>query len=119
MAKNPTWVRSLSEVLGYQTTKITRKSARTGNPYEVDVIPRLEVVVMGAPEEQVKDDGRKTYRYSIFDMAKNLEYKVSCPQFLKISGLKQVILTNLTGGALSNGRGWYKADAIAFANVKK
>lgn len=119
MAKNPTWVKSLSEVLGYQTTKITRKSARTGNQYEVDVIPKLEVVGMGAPEEVLRDDGRKVYRYSIFDMSKNLEYKVTCPNLLKINGLKQVILTNLCGGALQNGRGWYKADAIAFANVKK
>lgn len=119
MAKNPSWVRSLSEVLGYQTTTINRKSERTGNIYQVDVIPRLEAVAMGAPEEQIRDDGRKTYRYSIFDMSKNLEYKVSCPQFLKISGLKQVILVNLCGGALQNGRGWYKADSIAFANVKK
>ena len=117
MAKNPSWNKSLSEVLGYQTQKVTRKSARTGNAYEVDVIPRLELIDMGEPEAITKDDGSKTYRYSVFDMSKNLEYQVSCTQYLKIAGVKQVILTNLTGGALNNGRGWYKADSIQL--VKK
>ena len=117
MAKNPSWNKSLSEVLGYQTQKVTRKSARTGNAYEVDVIPRLELIVMGEPEAITKDDGSKTYRYYVFDMSKNLEYQVSCTQYLKIAGVKQVILTNLTGGALNNGRGWYKADSIQL--VKK
>lgn len=119
MAKNPTWNKSLSEVLGYQTQKVTRKSPRTGNAYEVDVIPRIELVAMGEPETITKDDGSKTYRYSVFDMSKNLEYQVSCKQYLKIAGVKQVIFENLSGGALSNGRGWYKADSIQFANVKK
>lgn len=118
MAQTPIWTRNLSEVLGYQTQKVTRKSDRTGNSYQTDVIPRIELVCMGAPEEVTKEDGRKAYRYSVFDMKKNLEYKVSCPNALQISGVKQVILTNLTGGALSSGRGWYKADSISFA-VKK
>lgn len=118
MAQTPVWTRKLSEVLGYQTQVVTRKSEKTGNSYQTDVIPRLEVVCMGAPEEILKDDGRKTYRYSVFDMAKNLEYRVSCPNLLKINGVKQVILVNLTGGALSNGHGWYKADSIQLA-VKK
>ena len=118
MAKTPTWIKPLSEVLGYQTTQITKKSARTGNTYQVDTIPTIEVVAMGAAEK-IEKDGKVSYRYSIFDMKKNLEYKVSCPQFLKISGLKQVILQNLTGGALQNGRGWYKAASIQFANIKK
>ena len=118
MAKTPIWTRSLNEVLGYPTDKINRKSERTGNIYQTEVIPRVEVIVMGAPQEVTKDDGRKSYRYSIFDMKKDLEYSVSCPNLLSVSGVKQVILTNLTGGALQNGRGWYKADSIAFA-VKK
>lgn len=119
MAKTPTWIKPLSEVLGYQTENVTRKSARTGNAYQIDVIPRLELIVMGAPQEITKDDGRKSYRYSVFDMKKDLEYSVSCPNLLSISGVKQVVFVNLTGGALSNGRGWYKADSVQFANVKK
>ncbi len=119
MAKNPTWVRSLSEVLGYQTQRVTRKSLKTGNTYETDVIPRVELLVMGEPETVLKDDGQKTYRYSVFDMKKDLEYKVSCAQYLKTTGVKQVIFSGLTGGALSNGRGWFKADSVVFANVKK
>lgn len=117
MAKTPTWIKPLSEVLGYQTENVTRKSARTGNAYQIDVIPRLELICMGAPEEVVKD-GKKSYRYSVFDMGKNLEYSVTCPNYVKIAGVKQVILTNLHGGALASGRGWYKADSIAIA-VKK
>lgn len=118
MAQTPIWTRKLMEVLGYPTQTVTRKSERTGNTYQTDVIPSVELVCMGAPEEVTKDDGRKSYRYSVFDMKKNLEYKVSCPNALQISGVKQVILTNLTGGALSSGRGWYKADSIALAPRK-
>lgn len=117
MAKTPIWTKSLAEVLGYQTQKLMKKSARTGNTYEVDVIPRIELLCMGEPEV-VEKDNQKTYRYSVFDMKKNLEYKVSCQQYLKIAGVKQVIFGNLYGGSLSSGRGWYKADSIQLA-VKK
>lgn len=118
MAKNPNWLRSLSEVLGYQTQVLTKKSDRTGNAYQVDVIPTLEVIAMGEPEK-VEKDGKISYRYSVFDMKKDLQYQVTCPNMLKITGVKQVILRNLYGGALSSGRGWYKADSIAFVNIKK
>lgn len=118
MAKTPIWTRNLSEVLGYQTKKITKKSAKTGNAYETDAIPRLELISMGEPQETIRDDGSKSYRYSVFDMKHDLEFNVSCPNKLNITGVKQVILTNLVGGALSNGHGWYKADSIALA-VKK
>lgn len=118
MAQTPIWTRNLSEVLGYQTQKVTRKSDRTGNSYQTDVIPRIELVCMGAPEEVVKKDAPTTYRYTIFDMKKNFTYSVKCPNLLQINGAKQVILTNLTGGALSSGRGWYKADSIALAPRK-
>ena len=101
MAKVPNWNRKLSEVLGYQTQTVVKKSEKTGNTYSAEVIPRIELVCMGAPEEVVKKDAPTAYRYTMFD-----------------SGAKQVILTNLTGGALSNGRGWYKADSIALAPRK-
>ena len=116
MAKDPIWTRNLSEVLGYQTQTIQKKSERTGNLYTTEIIPKLEVVAVGEPEE-VEKEGVKHYRYSVYDMKKGLEYKVSCPNFVKIGGVKQVLLTKLTGGALSNGRGWYKADRIEL--VKK
>lgn len=111
MAKSPMWLRSLSEVLGYQTQTVVKKSARTGNSYNADVIPRLELVCMGEPEK-IEKDGATSYRYSLFDMKKNLEYKATCPNLIKIGGVKSVVLVNLTGGALSSGRGWYKADRI-------
>lgn len=118
MAKVPNWNRKLSEVLGYQTQTVVKKSEKTGNTYNAEVIPRIELVCMGAPEEVVKKDAPTAYRYTMFDMKKNLTYSVKCPNLLQISGAKQVILTNLTGGALSNGRGWYKADSIALAPRK-
>ncbi|WP_270749200.1 hypothetical protein [Lactobacillus amylovorus] len=118
MAKTPMWNRTLSEVLGYETQKVDKKSERTGNVYQADVIPNIELVVMGAPVEVLRDNGQKTYRYSVFDMKKDLEYQVTCSVFLNISGVRQVIFKNLTGGALANGRGWYKADSVALA-VKK
>lgn len=118
MAKVPNWNRKLSEVLGYQTQTVVKKSEKTGNTYSAEVIPRIELVCMGAPEEVVKKDAPTAYRYTMFDMKKNLTYSVKCPNLVQISGAKQVILTNLTGGALSNGRGWYKADSIALAPRK-
>ena len=50
MAKTPMWVKPLSEVLGYQTQTIVKKSIRTGNTYEVAEIPQIEAVCMCAPE---------------------------------------------------------------------
>lgn len=117
MAKTPVWTRTIGEVLGYKTQTVQKKSERTGNLYTTEVIPRLEVVAIGEPET-VEKDGVKHFRYSVYDMAKGLEYKVSCPNLLQINGVKQVILTNLIGGALSSGRGWYKAEAIALAPRK-
>ena len=49
-------------------------------------------------------------------MKKDLQYQVTCPNFLKVSGVKQVVLRHVIGGALNNGYGWYKADSIAFLN---
>lgn len=118
MAKEPIWTKSLGEVLGYQTQTVQKKSERTGNLYTTEVIPRLEVVAVGEPET-VEKDGVKHFRYSVYDMAKGLEYKVSCPNLVKIGGVKQVILTGLTGGALSSGRGWYKADSVQVAAKRK
>ena len=118
MAKQPSWLRPLSEVLGHSTTTIMRKSARTGNNYNADVIPSIELVSMGAPQV-VEKSGVKSYRYSVFDMAKDLEYQVTCPNLLQISGVKQVVFTNLTGGALNNGNGWYKADRVELAKKRK
>lgn len=118
MAKTPNWNRRLAEVLGYPTQTVTRKSERTGNTYQTDVIPSVELVCMGAPEEVVKKDAPTAYRYTMFDMKKNLTYSVKCPNLVQINGAKQVSLTNLTGGALSSGRGWYKADSIALAPRK-
>ena len=115
MAKTPMWVKPLSEVLGYQTQTIVKKSIRTGNTYEVAEIPQIEAVCMGAPEAVIKN-GQKNYKYSIFDMKKDLQYQVTCPNFLKVSGVKQVVLRHVIGGALNNGYGWYKADSIAFLN---
>lgn len=116
--KEPQWTRKLSEVLGYQTQIITKKSQKTGNSYETEAIPRLELVVTGDPEEITRENG-KAYRYSVFDVKKNLGYKITCPNFVKIGGMKQCIFTNIIGGALSNGKGWYKADSVTLAVASK
>lgn len=116
--KEPVWTRTLSQVLGYQTQTITKKSAKTGNTYETEAIPRLELVVTGDPET-ITREGHTSYRYAVFDVKKNLGYKITCSQYVKIGGMKQCIFTNIVGGALSNGKGWYKADSVALAVANK
>ena len=116
--KEPQWTRTLSEVLGYQTQTITKKSLKTGNTYQTEAISQLELVVTGDPET-INRDSHTSYRYSVFDVKKNLGYKITCPQYVKIGGMKQCIFTNIIGGALSNGKGWYKADSVALAVAKK
>lgn len=116
--QEPQWTRTLSQVLGYQTQVITKKSEKSGNSYETEAIPRIELIVTGDPEK-IERDNRVTYRYSVFDMKKNLGYKITCPNYIKIVGVKQCIFVNLIGGALSNGKGWYKADSVALAVASK
>lgn len=116
--QEPIWTRKLSEVLGYQTQIITKKSQKTGNSYEVEAIPRIELVVTGDPET-INRDSHTSYRYAVFDVKKNLGYRITCPQYVKIGGMKQCIFTNLVGGALSSGKGWYKADSITLAIANK
>lgn len=116
--QEPQWTRTLSQVLGYQTQTITKKSEKSGNSYETEAIPRIELIVTGDPEK-IERDNRVTYRYSVFDMKKNLGYKITCPNYIKIVGVKQCIFVNLIGGALSNGKGWYKADSVTLAVANK
>lgn len=116
--KEPIWTRTLEQVLGYPTQVITKKSEKTGNTYETEAISKLELVVMGDPETITRDN-HTSYRYSVFDMKKNMGYKISCPNYVKIGGMKQCIFVNLVGGALSNGKGWYKADSVALAVTSK
>ena len=112
--KEPQWTRTLSEVLGYQTQTITKKSLKTGNTYQTEAISQLELVVTGDPEK-IERDNRVSYRYSDIDMKKNMGYKITSKNFVKICGMKHCILTKNVGGALSNGKGWYKADSVALA----
>lgn len=116
--QEPQWTRTLSQVLGYQTQTITKKSEKTGNTYETEAIPRLELVVTGDPEA-ITREGHTSYRYAVFDVKKNLGYKITCPNYIKIGGVKQCIFVNLIGGALTNGKGWYKADSITLAVASK
>lgn len=116
--QEPIWTRKLSEVLGYSTQIITKKSRKTGNSYETEAIPRIELIVTGDPE-QITKDNKKAFRYSVFDMKNNLGYKITCPNYIKVNGVKQCIFTNLVGGALSNGKGWYKADSVALVVANK
>ena len=117
MAKIPTWNRTLSEVLNHPTKQIVKKSMRTGNTYTTDAIEQLELVCMGSPEG-IDKDGQKSYRYSVYDMANDLEYSINCPNLVKVTGVKQLIFRNVVGGALSSGRGWYKADKVQLTAKK-
>lgn len=118
MAKIPNWNRTLSEVLGHPTTTIVRKSERTGNAYNAEVIPELELVSMGTPQT-VDKNGTTAYRYSVFDLKQDLEYSITCPNLIQVNGVKQLVFNNLTGGALSSGKGWYKADSVRLAQTRK
>ncbi len=45
---NPSWKRTLEEVLKHKTQATIMSSEKTGNKYTVDVIPVLQVVSTGS-----------------------------------------------------------------------
>lgn len=60
----PNWNRTLSEVLKHPTKEIKLISEKTGNEYECEVIPILDVASTGNVEQT--NDGK--YKYSIVDV---------------------------------------------------
>ncbi|MEW4353800.1 hypothetical protein AB1I63_02715 [Streptococcus pneumoniae] len=104
----PTWNRTLSEVLQQNTVRKTFTSEKTGNEYETDVIEKLEVVSTGSVEEV---DGK--YSYSVVDTVHQLEYTIKTQNEIEVFFGAELIFSNVTGGMTNNGRGWYKADSVS------
>lgn len=104
----PVWTRSLSEVLKHNTKSVELVSERTGKTYTTDIIEKLGVYAIGAPE--ALEDGK--YRYSVIDRDNNLEYKIKAPNKVNSKFGDVLVVLNLRGGALNNGKGWYSADKV-------
>lgn len=104
----PTWNRTLSEVLQQNTVRKTFTSEKTGNEYETDVIEKLEVVSTGSVEEI---DGK--YSYSVVDTVHQLEYSIKTMKKLEVFFGAELVFADVTGGMTNNGRGWYKAEDVA------
>lgn len=103
------WVRSLSEVLGYPTEQIKMVSERTGNDYEVDIIPTLRVVAVSACE----DAGDGKWRYSVVDATKDLEYTIKVPEKVEARFGTILEFKKVRGGATSSGYGWLAAESVS------
>lgn len=108
MAK-PNWKKELSEVLLQKTSSLTLVSEKTGNEYTINVVPILKVLSIGTCEQT--DDGK--YRYSIVDVAHNLEYVIKAPNFVEVAFGQVLQFKNVRGGETSNGNGWYSAESVS------
>ena len=108
MAK-PIWIPTLAQVLKRPTTKVERISQKTGNAYSTDVIEHAVFILAGMPEI-----GEGFVKYPIADTKNGLEYsiKVEGSSLQDVTFGQQLIFKNITGGALSNGNGWYKAEGV-------
>lgn len=117
--KKLSYVKSTEEAFNMKTVEKQYKSARTGNTYTAQVIPRLEAVCLGEPTKTEKND-KITYKYEVYLMSKNLGFEVSCPNLIQISGMKKVILENVQGGPIpgSSTAVWVKADRIGLVTTK-
>lgn len=106
MAK-PNWNPTIEEVLKRPTVKLSKISQKTGKEYVAEVIEQAIFVLAGSPE--IHDDFVK---YPIADINKNLEYtiKVENKVLDNLNFGQKIIFKNVTGGSLSNGSAWYKAD---------
>ncbi len=112
-SKELSWVRSLSEVTGYQTTQ-KQLLSKAGKPYTTDVIPKVELICMGSPEAVADENGQVTkYSYLLFDSKHNRQWTVKAPQKLEITGVKMVVCYDVRGGALANRTsGWMACGRI-------
>lgn len=109
MAK-PLWTPTLAQVLKRQTKQIKRISPKTGNEYTADVIEQAVFILAGTPEV-----GEGFVKYPIADTAHGLEYSIKVESSTPLQDVKfaqQLVFKNITGGALSNGNGWYKAEGV-------
>lgn len=107
MAKT-SWIRTLAEVLQQETKQLELVSNRTGTSYTTDIVPELTVFSTGSIEKT--SDGQ--FKYSIVDVAHNLEYTIKTPNQVNVSFGLSLRFINVRGGATANGVGWYAADAV-------
>lgn len=111
----PNWNIALSDVLKHPTQQITKISNKTGKEYQTEAISELNVILVGTPEEVLKDNIVSTI-YPIHDPKAKLEYQI------KVLGKNKnlvfgshVLLKNVVGGSTNSG-GWYQADSIEDTN---
>lgn len=105
----PNWSLTLCEVLKHATQVATYTSEKTGNKYQVEVIPVLTVLSTGSIEETHD----KKYKYSIVDSANNLEYAIKSPNKINVRFGSILEFKNVRGGTTGNGTGWYAADSVS------
>lgn len=103
----PIWSKTLSEVLKHDSEEVMLISEKTGNEYKTEVIKNLRVFSIGSVVEQ---DGK--YKYSVVDTENELEYTIKAPNKIEVKFGMILEFTNVRGGALSNGYGWYSADSV-------
>lgn len=108
MAK-PVWTPTLAQVLKRPTKQIKRISPKTGNEYTADVIEHAVFILAGMPEI-----GEGFVKYPIADTKNGLEYsiKVEGASLQDIPFGQYLVFKNITGGAISSGNGWYKAESV-------
>ncbi|HEL1566209.1 TPA: hypothetical protein TXI81_001763 [Streptococcus suis] len=104
----PNWTRTLAEVLLHKTQVANFFSEKTGNEYQTEVIPILEVISIGVIEET----SDKKYKYSIVDVPNNLEYSIKTPNKINVRFGSLLQFKNVRGGTTNNGAGWYVADSV-------
>lgn len=108
MAK-PVWTQTLAQVLKRPTKQIERISPKTGNAYLTDVVESAVFILAGMPEIS-----EGFVKYPIADTKNGLEYsiKVEGASLQDVPFGQHLVFKNITGGALSNGNGWYKAESV-------
>lgn len=112
MAK-PNWKRTLSEVLKQKTETITQISEKTGNEYQIEIIPELSVYSVGSIEE---NDGK--FKYAVVDIQNELEYSIKTTNKVEVKFGTLLQFRKVRGGELNNGNGWYSAESVAVVNTK-
>lgn len=110
MAK-PTFIKSLDQVLGYDTKTVKKVSAK-GTEYESEIVPFIDLFIAGEPEKAFKND-EEGWRYPVADVSKKLNYsiKVIGPR-IKVNFGQSVRFVAVTGGALGNNNAWFSAEKI-------
>lgn len=106
----PSWNKTLAEVLQQETVTKTFISKSTGKEYESETVEELEVVSTGSVEES-----KGQYNYSVVDTEHQLEYTIKAPNFVEVAFGDILVFRDVVGGALNNGRGWYKAEKVVDA----